>query len=68
MRLAELDSLVSRVRKTLNKKDVHGCLIDFSYGFSEFDPENPVECNELIKKADSCMYDQKMKKKKLDHQ
>lgn len=68
VRLAELDTLVSRVRKTLNKKDVHGVPIDFSYGFAEFDPENPVKRNELIKKADSRMYDQKMKKKNFDLQ
>ncbi|MCI5165095.1 MAG: diguanylate cyclase [Candidatus Electrothrix sp. GM3_4] len=59
----KLDTLVSRVRKTLNKKDIHGVPIDFSYGFAEFDPENPVGYNELIKKADSRMYDHKMKKK-----
>ncbi|MCI5144671.1 MAG: diguanylate cyclase [Candidatus Electrothrix sp. AR3] len=63
--LTALDNLVNRLQKTLNRKEINSIPIDFSYGFAEFDPQEPIGCKELIKKADTCMYAQKKTKKKL---
>ncbi|MCI5125447.1 MAG: GGDEF domain-containing protein [Candidatus Electrothrix sp. AR5] len=63
--LADMEILVSRLQDILNKKEFHSIPIDFSYGFAEFDPEDDMTYEELIKEADICMFDQKMKKRRL---
>lgn len=61
--LEHQNSMVSRLQQELNQKKIHGMSIDFSFGFSIFDQGDDTGCEELIKKADTLMYDQKMKKK-----
>lgn len=65
-RLVKMESLVRRVQRCLNQQKINGVPIDFSYGIAEFDPEYPVESNELIKQADARMYVQKGKKKEAE--
>ncbi len=55
---------IERLRQEMNLKKVRGIPIDFCFGFSMFSPDNIFRAEELIKKADSSMYDQKMQKKK----
>ena len=63
-KIDDANSLVNRHKKQMNKKEIHGNQIDFSFGFSRFSPKDDIMVDELIKKADSCMYMQKMEKKK----
>jgi diguanylate cyclase (GGDEF)-like protein len=62
--LADMETLVSRLQEILNKKQLYSIPIDFSYGFAEFGPEDDMTYEELIKEADTCMFDQKMKKRR----
>ncbi|RKZ86375.1 MAG: hypothetical protein DRR19_15055 [Candidatus Parabeggiatoa sp. nov. 1] len=62
-KLKDSDNLIERLRKQLNHQQVHGLPIDFSFGFSEFHAEDNFSPDELIKMADSNMYEAKMKKK-----
>lgn len=64
--LADLDSLVNRLRQELHQKKIRRIPIDFSFGFSKFDPTDNIAPEKLIKKADRCMYVQKMNKKNTD--
>ena len=61
----DLDNIIGHLQKTLQKKEIHGVPIDFSYGFAEFDPAKKITPRELIKQADASMYAQKMQKKKI---
>ncbi|WLE95445.1 MAG: diguanylate cyclase [Candidatus Electrothrix communis] len=62
--LADMENLVSRLQEILNKKELYSIPIDFSYGFAEFGPEDDMTYEELIKEADTCMFDQKVKKRR----
>lgn len=62
-KLDESDNLISRVRSQLKGRDIHGIPIDFSYGFSQFNCEDDVSVEELIKRADDRMYQTKQSRK-----
>lgn len=62
--LEESGSLVERLREELNRRDIHGVPIDFSFGFSRFGPGDPLSAEALIKRADDRMYDAKQAKKR----
>jgi diguanylate cyclase (GGDEF)-like protein len=55
--------LIKRLRTELNHKKIHGIPIDFSYGFSEYHPNDNLSPEELIKIADFRMYQIKIRKK-----
>jgi diguanylate cyclase (GGDEF)-like protein len=55
--------LVKRLRQELNHKKIQGIPIDFSYGFSEYHPNDNLTPEELIKIADFRMYQIKIRKK-----
>lgn len=55
--------LVKRLRKELNHKKIQGIPIDFSYGFSEYHPNDNLTPEELVKIADFRMYQIKIRKK-----
>jgi len=63
VKLKESYHLMERLRERLNQQKIHGIPIDFSFGFSEFNPNTPLSPEELVKMADSKMYEAKMKKK-----
>jgi diguanylate cyclase (GGDEF)-like protein len=62
-KLKESSHLIERLRKHLNQQKIHDIPMDFSFGFSEFNPDSPLSPEELVKHADSKMYEAKMKKK-----
>jgi len=60
IRVRLLDALL-RVNREKNKE----YKIQFSIGFSEYSPDNPVNLDELIAVADHQMYEEKRKRKKI---
>lgn len=64
-KLDESDNLIFRVREQLKDRDIHGIPIDFSYGFSQFNYEDDVSVEELIKRADDRMYKTKQSRKSV---
>ena len=46
-----------------NEEKGHRFNISFSYGIASYSPEEPCSIEELIKKADSLMYESKQRKK-----
>jgi diguanylate cyclase (GGDEF)-like protein len=61
--IRESDNLLRRLKGQLMGRDLHGVPIDFSYGFSRFDSDHEISVEELIRKADSRMYEAKLAKK-----
>lgn len=55
--------LIKRLRQELNHKKIQGIPIDFSYGFSEYHPNDNLTPEELVKIADFRMYQIKIRKK-----
>lgn len=55
--------MIKRLNGQLNQRVVYNSPIDFSFGFSLFEPEDKKSIDELIKAADTSMYEQKIKKK-----
>lgn len=47
------------IQDKLNHTKIKPYKILMSYGFAEFDPNNPLNINELIKKADMKIYKMK---------
>ncbi len=66
-KLKDSDFVLQRVREELNKQQLHGLPIDFSYGFSEFHHDDAISAYELVNMADSKMYEDKLKKKQNHH-
>jgi diguanylate cyclase (GGDEF)-like protein len=62
-KLKESYHLIDRLRERLNQQKIHGIPIDFSFGFSEFNPDTCLSPEELVKIADSKMYQVKKNKK-----
>ncbi|OQY46116.1 MAG: diguanylate cyclase response regulator [Candidatus Parabeggiatoa sp. nov. 2] len=62
-KLTDSDILIERLRKQLNHQNIHGLSVDFSFGFSEFNAEDNLSPDDLIKMADSKMYKAKIRKK-----
>jgi diguanylate cyclase (GGDEF)-like protein len=63
-----IKKLISRIVFNLDeynkdRSDLHK--IDFSFGFSEFNPQDEITVDELIIKADTEMYNQKQRKKNM---
>lgn len=63
MKLEASEKMVKRLNKELNKQKIHDISIDFSYGFSEFDPSQAAPPDKLIASADQNMYGVKQAKK-----
>jgi len=61
----ESDNLIKRLREKLCQQKINGFPIDFSFGFSQFRVGDTLSPDELIKIADSDMYDAKTKKKAI---
>ncbi|RKZ37004.1 MAG: hypothetical protein DRQ49_14165 [Gammaproteobacteria bacterium] len=64
-KLQESDNLIKRLRNKLCQQKINGFPIDFSFGFSQFRVGDTLSPDELIKMADSDMYDAKTKKKAI---
>lgn len=62
--LEDARRMIERLNSQLNQRTICGRPIDFSFGFTIFEPENKKSIDELIKAADTSMYEHKMKKKK----
>ena len=63
-RQKKIETLISRIHKGLREEKIQDIPIDFSYGFMEFEPDTETDIQELIRKADTKMYQSKLKKKK----
>lgn len=60
----EADNVIQRIKHKLKEQEVEEAPIEFCCGFSEYHPDSEMTVDDLITKADSCMYQEKMKKKK----
>jgi len=58
------DSIILRIKNKLKKQEIEEGPIEFCSGFSEYQPDDEMTVDELIKEADLCMYQEKMEKKK----
>lgn len=61
--IEEAGSLLERMEKSLENERIKDTAVEFSYGFSRFHHEDSITADELVKKADSMMYEAKRKKK-----
>ncbi|MEE8180176.1 MAG: sensor domain-containing diguanylate cyclase [bacterium] len=59
---------ISKNLEKLNQKLAKPYKVDFSIGFSYYDPSNPLSIEELIRIADENMYKEKKKKKRENKQ
>ncbi len=67
--IAESEILIKRITAALDQYNLNGLSpypVDFSYGFSEYDGQGPVEIDKLLDQADDKMYQNKMQKRWLD--
>ncbi len=61
--LKESHDLVERFRNKVNQQKIQNIPINFSFGLSEYSPGDLTSSSDLIKKADSEMYKDKLRKK-----
>jgi len=62
----EADNVIQRIKHKLKEQEIEGAPIEFCSGFSEYHPDDETTVDELITSADSCMYQEKMEKKRKD--
>jgi len=58
----EAEKVMSRIREKMNRQSIHGIPIDFSYGFAQFNAADETGLDDLIKLADTEMYEMKRSK------
>ncbi len=62
--MANVNDMINRVSDNLGEACIHDVPVAFSYGFASYDGRVSLTVDELIKIADSEMYQQKLAKKK----
>jgi len=62
--IEDATQVISRIRDKMNRQRIHGKPIQFSNGFAQFNVEDEIIADDLIKLADTRMYE--MKKLKIE--